>query len=97
MTTDGLHQAAGDADGQRALAAALRAAMQVTSPSDLCRAVLREANTVVPFDFGLVVRLAEAQAIVVGIYPAPVAGIEAGVAWTSLDATERELLRIARR
>ncbi len=71
--------------------------MQVTSPSDLCRAVLREANTVVPFDFGLVVRLAEAQAIVVGIYPAPVAGIEAGVAWTSLDATERELLRIARR
>ena len=84
----------GDVAESLALAAALRAALEVRWLPDLCRAVLREASVVVPFQFGVVLRLEPERAEVVGIYPAPVAGIAPGLIWFALDAAEREVLRL---
>jgi signal transduction histidine kinase/ActR/RegA family two-component response regulator len=79
---------------QRALAAALRAALEVQPLADLCRAILREVSAAVPLEFAAVLRLSEAGAEVVGLFPGASAGLEVGLRWEALDATERELLRL---
>lgn len=78
----------------RALASALQAALATPSLADACRAVLREVQAVVPFAFGVVLRLREERASVAGLYPGGMAGIEPGVEWSPLDGAERMLLRL---
>lgn len=78
----------------RVLASALQAAIAVPSLAEACRAVLREVQAVVPFAFGVVLRLRDEHATVAGHYPGGMAGIEPGVQWSPLDGAERMLLRL---
>jgi hypothetical protein len=83
-----------EATDARALARALQAALAVPSLAEACRAVLREVQAVVPFAFGVVMRLADEHATVAGLYPGGMAGIEPGVEWSPLDGAERLLWRL---
>lgn len=83
-----------EATDARALASALQAALAVPSLTEACRAVLREVQTVVPFAFGVVLRLADDRATVAGLSPGGMAGIEPGVEWAPLDGAERLVWRL---
>ena len=58
------------------------------SPGAAARAVLQALDAAVPFDFACVLRFVEGSAMVVAVYPSPMAGVAAGDTWTSLDEAE---------
>lgn len=76
----------------RALAAALQAAMTPSDADGVYRAVLAEVRQALPFAVGVVLRCSQSSTEVVGVYPAPIAGIESGVRWPYLDSAERGIL-----
>lgn len=58
------------------------------TPGAAARAVLQALDVAMPFDFACVLRFVGGGAMVVAVYPSPMAGIVAGDAWTRLDAAE---------
>jgi hypothetical protein len=76
----------------RVLAAALQAAMTPSETDGVYRAVLAEVRQALEFGVGIVLRCSDASAEVVGVYPAPIAGIDVGVSWSPLDAVERGMV-----
>jgi signal transduction histidine kinase len=73
----------------RVLTAALQAAMAPAAMDGAYRAVLSEVHSVIPFAFGVVIRIRDGSAEVIGAYPAGMAGADVGVSWRPLDAAER--------
>lgn len=95
MEAKGQRMTAGDPSSlvdPRALAAALQAAMTPSDADGVYRAVLAEVRQLLPFAVGIVLRCGHNSTEVVGVYPAPIAGIESGVRWPYLDSAERGIL-----
>lgn len=68
--------------------AAADALEDIESPSAVARAVLQALDAAMPFDFACVLRFVGGSALVVAVYPSPMAGVVAGDAWTRLDEAE---------
>ncbi len=78
---------------------AIEASAELRDPEAIARAVLQAIRPAIRFDWGVVLRLFHQDhfgtppaAEVVATYPTGLAGVDAGAAWTPIDANEHALL-----
>jgi len=91
--------AAGQRDDLEVLVDAIEASAELQDPTAIARAVLQAIRPAIRFEWGMVLRLFHQDhfgtppaAEVVATYPTGLAGIDAGAAWTPIDAAEHALL-----
>ena len=83
---------AGESAELRALVAAMEAVENLGDAAAAARSVLQALHPRLPFDWAVVLLLSSEGAEVLCTYPSPMAGIESGSVWSSLDSAERYVL-----